>query len=580
MKLKSYIDSLVKILLLIISVNGVALASDINISHIYIDKVGIELKTIEKNNLFKEYKKSYINLGLTKNRVFLKFTINPITKDKALILNNPRLEKIELYDNKFNLLDKKGYIYIKQDTLYPYFLIHNNKEKQTYYIKVKNENAGINFSLQLKDKNTFLKEDINKKFIILILMSMLFSFLLYGLMLYIYTKKVSYFFYAIYLIVFLLYQNWYLGFCKLNLPQHLYVIYGELSTAQIALLVITFALFAMNFMNTSRFKIVHKTYKVFITIAIIEILTLPFFNFYNINLMIITGAAFIIYTVFTSMYLYYIKNIKDIKYFVYGYLIASIAYAIIILDELGLSTFTYKIPYIVLLGTTSEALIFLLAFYDSFNKLTKQANEQEILKQELKLQQIYLDDMHHRIKNNLNLISSMIDSNYSSAEEKERNTNLQNRIFAISNIYTMLSSIEQREINMKEYIEMLIQNIKTSFGQKNVKIKINIDKNIVFSDYYATYLGIIINEVLTNSFKYAFSNGKGEIFLKLKKDKNYYELVVKDSGKGFNAKEIEQSYGLRLIKSIVKANLKGEYKIYTINQMKYIIRFKYGDFDS
>jgi two-component sensor histidine kinase len=575
------INNITKILLLnILFIFNIAFASGVEMSYIYVDKTSLPLKTIDQKHLFKSYQKSYINLGLTHNSVYIKFKIDKNTKDKVLVLANSRLEQIELFDYKYRSLDKKGYLVFKQNTIYPYFEIDKYKtNNQTFYLKIKNSYSSINFPLKLEDKNIFFQKDANLKFIITALMAMIFSFLLYGVMLYIYTKKTSYFFYAIYLTVFLVYQNWYLGYSKLGLSQEQYAIYSNFSVSLIGLLIITFAFFAMNFMKTHRFKKVHFIYKAFIVIATLEIVIFSFIDFYNIAFMVVTGALFIIYSLLISIYLY-LRGIKDIRYFAFGYILGSIGYLVIILDELGVTTLTYNMPYAVLLGTTLEALIFLLAFYDSFNKLSEENSKQKLINHELKLQQVYLNDMHHRVKNNLSLINAMIELNFSTVEEKERINNLKNRIYAISNIYTLLDNTKDKEIKMHTYVNLLAKNIKISYGQKDININIDIDKNLVCTDFYATYLGIIINEIFTNSFKYAFSTNKGEIYLKLKKEQEYCELTIKDSGKGFNAKEIERTYGLKLIKSIIKANLKGEYKIFTINQMKYIIRFKYVNTNS
>nr|WP_306458770.1 sensor histidine kinase [Aliarcobacter lanthieri] len=77
----------------------------------------------------------------------------------------------------------------------------------------------------------------------------------------------------------------------------------------------------------------------------------------------------------------------------------------------------------------------------------------------------------------------------------------------------------------------------------------------------AIYCGLIINELVTNSFKYAFLNKKGNIYISLEKSNNILKLTIKDDGIGFDKENIEFSLGLTLVSTLAINQLKGEIDI-------------------
>ena len=94
---------------------------------------------------------------------------------------------------------------------------------------------------------------------------------------------------------------------------------------------------------------------------------------------------------------------------------------------------------------------------------------------------------------------------------------------------------------------------------KNIDIEFNIDTYL--ETQQAMYCGIILNELVTNSIKYAFKNSKGNITISLHKKNKEYIFMIEDNGCGFNYKEkSELSFGLSFINAIVEDELKGKSK--------------------
>ena len=119
-------------------------------------------------------------------------------------------------------------------------------------------------------------------------------------------------------------------------------------------------------------------------------------------------------------------------------------------------------------------------------------------------------------------------------------------------------------INCKEYIEKLIYDIFSSYGIKNNTIEtvLNID-DINLNIDTAIPLGLIINELVTNSVKYAFPEGKGKISLKFTSNPEQMELIIADDGIGI-PKDVDlensKTLGLQLVNSLVN-QLDGKYEM-------------------
>ncbi|MDP4266881.1 MAG: sensor histidine kinase, partial [Bacteroidota bacterium] len=155
----------------------------------------------------------------------------------------------------------------------------------------------------------------------------------------------------------------------------------------------------------------------------------------------------------------------------------------------------------------------------------------------------------------------------------------QSRINSMSLIHEKLYEFNDfSKIDYYDYIKELVSQIVNTYDsvRKNLDIKIDIDKIYLNIDT-AIPLGLIINELITNSIKYAFNKDeKGEIILSLSKNNDFLTFSVKDNGKGlpqnFNINNI-QSLGLRLVNSLTN-QIGGELLINNINGVEFIVNFK------
>lgn len=117
------------------------------------------------------------------------------------------------------------------------------------------------------------------------------------------------------------------------------------------------------------------------------------------------------------------------------------------------------------------------------------------------------------------------------------------------------------EISLKTYIREISSNLKEVYqnAQKEIEVETNIE-NVIVDINYALPLGLIINEVMTNSFKHAFREAKtGKITIELTKDKRLVSLRITDNGSGLNPElRKEESLGMEILKGLIE-QIEGRY---------------------
>lgn len=193
--------------------------------------------------------------------------------------------------------------------------------------------------------------------------------------------------------------------------------------------------------------------------------------------------------------------------------------------------------------------------------ITENKRYEERITQSLKEKEILLKEVHHRVKNNmqvissiLNLQSSYVTDNYALNLLKES----QNRIKTMAYIHESLYQNKTfSSINFSEYITTLTNNILHSYTASIQKVRLVMDlQKVILNLDTSIPAGLIINELVTNSIKHAFNDEKeGIIFINLYTKDNILFLEVSDNGKGF-PKEVDfkntNSLGLQLVNTLVE----------------------------
>ncbi|APW65486.1 hypothetical protein LPB137_06315 [Poseidonibacter parvus] len=584
-----------QILLILIFLNSFLYANNqisISNSSIFIDKENLNIEAI-KTKTFEPLNNIHKNFGFNKNlTVWLKIQIKNNTNkkiQKILDLDNPLLEEIVLYSNKD--IRRSGMLYIdeKRKTINPSFTLNiSANSTQSYYVKIKNNTTALQFSIKLEDEEVFLKKDFAKQFSIILLIGVISSFLIYAMVLFFYAKDISYLYYSFYIIVLLFQQLTYIGLLPLYMPLWFTRIDNLIVVPKVGAVIIMGIVFARSFLKTKNYENIDKIYKYLIYIVLLQIVFISSPYFYYPEITVLTGLVFIFFNYYAAIYVYKRGN-KQARFFIVGWSFLIIGFFLTIIDALGIYSIMYNIPILVLVFTAIEALFLLLAFVDKLNILQKQKDsidnklveelhernaiiKEEVENRTLMLKNLYRE-LHHRVKNNLQVMLSIIrlqSNKIDNIETKEQFLKLENRIKSISKTHEILSLNDDIEkIDMYEYIYSLSEDIETSYSKE---IDFDIRTVVFISLKDAVYIGIIINELLTNSMKYSECT---KISIYLTQKKNELFLHISDNGKGFKSSDInEKSLGLELVNSLVVGQLNGTISKDIDNKCEYNIKLK------
>jgi two-component sensor histidine kinase/ligand-binding sensor domain-containing protein len=222
-----------------------------------------------------------------------------------------------------------------------------------------------------------------------------------------------------------------------------------------------------------------------------------------------------------------------------------------------------------------------ILYLERLEKIIKQRTA-EIIKQRDE-NEILLKEVHHRVKNNLQIINSLINiqSDYvADPRSAELFREIRNRIRTISLVHEKLyKSDDYGNINVKEYIHMLVENlIETYSMNKEIQLKLDLEVQH-FNLNTIIPLGLLLNEVISNSFKYAFNEveeGIIEITLHKSSIAEEYTLIIGDNGKGFDDKLFSSestTLGLELVR-ILASQLNGTIEKIQKPGTYYILKFK------
>lgn len=197
--------------------------------------------------------------------------------------------------------------------------------------------------------------------------------------------------------------------------------------------------------------------------------------------------------------------------------------------------------------------------------------------------EVLLKEIHHRVKNNLQIVMSLLKlQGYLIKDEKtlEIFDETRGRIYSMALTHEMLyKGDDLANLGYNKYVETLILNLIESLSMSKANVSTDIQiPNVKINLDTAIPLGLVINEVITNSLKYgANEEGKTHVFIRLTiVGKDNFTLEIGDNGKGINEEvtyENSDSLGLQLIQTLTE-QLDGQITRESVNGTKYTIAFK------
>ncbi len=580
----------------------------LNKSEIYFDKTNKKsiYFLIQKPELFESYHKEYINNGLkNKHPVWIKFTLyndSSQTIHRTLSIDELKLEHIELYvvkNNKVLYMKKAGALNKEEfkGILMPNFQIKVlPNEKRDFYLKVLTSNFALSFKALLTSKEDFLYKDIKHHLVLTVFVTLFLSVFIYNLILFFLTRDSIYFYYALFVLGMLApIKSHYI------LWLHIFPMYDpSFMLKEISLKVyytnftsLTMILFAQKFLQTNQYPKVHMFLNFSIVMIIIHtFLTSPTFLSYQD---VVPFYFFLLLSsFFIGFYALYKRN-KNALYFIFGWGLSVLAWIAALLHGFNIWSIKYDFYYISQTLLTLEVFLFSYAISQYIRRLNNEKEElsQKLieqkeneniklektvkektknLKKELKTNKFLLQELNHRVKNNMQFITSLYALKLSDNEEaQEKIQDIERKVQAMSQVHQMLYTQKNSNyIKADSYFESIIKNIQESFYIEDIKFIYNIQITLNLEE--AIYCGLIVNELVTNAIKYAFEKNKGEITIILKEDQRYKYLKVEDNGRGIE-KNDSNGFGQMLIETLATQQLNGKIDIDTTSGTKVMVSF-------
>ena len=560
---------------------------------IYIDKTkSLTLENIlQKTDDFMENDKKLLGYGYAPDfNVWISFTLKNTTNKtlhKIIEYNNPLTTHLEFFSPSDNFIQKEGLYQIPKErkTLNPIFKISlQPQETKAFYIKASSHITTLIVKLNLYNSDTFYEKELKHQFILGLFFAAMFILGIYNLFIYFFTKDRSYLYYVLYIFGIIAHQMIYVGIANIYLfSPTLRIAFIEYAAFIVAFPIYFLALFTKSFLHTTQYPQLNKILNLFLIITPISVLTFIIFDNFNKYRNILYLLLFA-YLIFITVYAAFKKN-RQAYFILFGWFIILMASTFMLFSSIGIFDIHEHFPYIVEIAFVSEAVIFSIALADRIKQLQKEKNDantkliyqQQHEKESLKLKvaektedlkntlsekEMLLKELHHRVKNNMQTIVSLVRLQLDELKDENAKKALSttyNRIGAMSHLHELLYYQKNiSDINAKDYFSLLTHDIQESYSG-NIKIHLDITSELRLEE--AIYCGLILNELITNAFKHAFPTKHGNIYISLSKDATHFLLCVKDDGIGYDENASSNSLGLVLVESLVKAKLRGKVQI-------------------
>ena len=534
-------------------------------SSLFIDKTGeLTFKEIEKQK-FEAIDTERLNFGYAYDTtLWIKFTLkNNSNKKQKRILSFQTAEVIKLYDGK-QIFIEQGH----RETIKPKFeLSFEANEVKVFYIEAYSKVKNLRARLTLYSEWEFLNNEFRYITAFVIFFTALGIMLIYNLLLLLATKDSLYGYYLFYLASLLLFQLALFDIFKLYISSdsfHLFLAQGVL--LPLMFLIFSITLFSIKFLNIFKFPILYKVLKFHLYLA--PIIALISYNNWIIDrlaaLLILSPWLFIV--VAAGFWAWY-KGEGQAKYYILGWSFFCFVSVLTLLRIIGLFSIENELVlvYFYIAAFIVETLFFSLSITHKI-EILKQNEETKLkllvtqktekIEKMLEQKELLYQELNHRVKNNIQMILSLLTlqiGDTKSTETKEELTSTKNRVNSLLGLYDKLYLDSNAvSVNTKTYLKNIVTTIQKTFSKS---VDINLETQHKLDSSELIYCGLIVNELVTNSFKYAFINS-GCIDITLTRNANQIELEVRDNGVGLE-KSNKKSLGMEIVKALVYKQLLG-----------------------
>ena len=541
-------------------------------SKIYIDTSSKkDLEQVISGN-FTHFKAKKINLGYTASTIWVHFSIkNRSNKSfkRYLTLSNPMLDTIELYTQQGNTYVKtvRGVLHLDQYSrnhiLHPAFAVtFGPDEYKSFYLKVHTRSCANYFSFVLEDEKTLYHHEFTYQLIEALFFGAMLGLIIYNLFLFFFIRESVYLYYVLYMFFIVVNYADYTLMLDYLIDEKYIQYEAFFAIYYIGLTCIFILLFIRSFLN------IHNRLDLFIIKAAIVIYIL--LMFFNVPISYVANFSLVI--LFFTLYLCikaYLEHNEQAKYILAGWSINIIGAFMLACKDEGLWTINDTVPYFYEITLFAEGILFSAA-------LASRLNKTRALERSLHTNTLLIKELHHRIKNNMQFILLMYRFKLESIMNPQLDQKLkeaEGSLQAVSKLYEILYCQEDLEkLDTKIYFISLINELKQSFNISGIRIKL--DSTVQLTMNQSIYCGIILNELATNAFKYAFPDRSGEIYISFKKQEGKTYFIFRDNGVGFDRNiQEEHSFGLFFIQTLVKDELHGSFSLDASDGVHVLITF-------
>lgn len=573
----------------------------------YLDKDSqLDQHTVRsKDILFKQSSKQRISFGHQYDAtLWVTFTLyNSSAKplEYLLVYDNPLVEDCSLYTETGKLIGSAGILHLKQfrRTLgHSVKLSLPAKTTATYYMKIENHISSMKLELSLWDSGAYIAEKSSHWNVMALFSGAMLILIFYNLMLFVFTGDKSYFYYILVTFAMLIhevYASAYVLFIP-NIP-----IINSVRGVDLMILVtfVFIPMFARSFLQLQTLMPRIDLYLKYLPIALVFVTLLSVYEviptfihrvFFVVVIMSVIGIA----------YIALFKGVKQARYYVLGWTVVLVTFISMALSRAGILTFDPEHFHLTTASILFEALVFSigLAARIRYVKNEKEASDARLilhqkeekerleyevsvrtqeLSKALSIKSLLLKEVHHRVKNNMQIIISLLRLQADQFDDKrlqEAMSVSEQRIKSMGSVHEMLYANDDiSKINAKEYFSLLAAEARSAYDIGG-NVIVTITTNVSLDMERAIYTGLIINELVSNAYKYAFDSKGGEINISLVLDSSEYLLQVQDNGKGGSLIGSSTSLGMLLVKTLVTKQLKGSIVSSTDEGIRHEIRFK------
>lgn len=535
--------------------------------------------------------------------VWVKFTLNN-SSDRSLeyLIEqvNPIIFSLLLYDAEGKHIGDVGILKMEK---FSKTLGHTLKvslpaqTSTTYYAKVNNHFSAMKLNFSLWNSDTYIGKKSQHWNIIALFSGAMLILILYNLALFFFTRDSSYLYYVLFTFAILVHEWYTSGY--IFFYWHLNMIDTRNEVHLMVFFTFIFApMFARSFLQLQTLMPRTDRYLKYLPIFLVVITLL---TIYEVIPTMINRLSFVVsmISLVVISYIALIKGVRQARYYSLGWTVVFATFISMAFNRLGLFSFDPEPLYLIEVSLLFEALIFSMGLAARIRyvkeekeisdaKLISHQQQEKIrlenevsvrteaLSKALAAKNLLLKEVHHRVKNNMQIIVSLLRLQADRLDDDkllEVMSVSEQRIKAMGSVHEMLYAHDDiTEINLKEYFHVLAEEVRSAYDSLG-NIVVTIETDITLGMEHAVYTGLIINELVSNAYKHAFGPEGGKIDVTLALENDEHVLRVNDNGKGGELGGSINSLGMTLVDTLVVQQLNGSIITSSDKGVSHTIRF-------